>query len=110
MPIYNLQNSAESTADVWPFKKFTLDYVQEPEELAPDYFDKKIHPEWKLSFGTQQFVTPCGKSLAYFDYKARTAHFYRRGFLRRNARIPEQFRFCWDPEFDPFPKPKLPGM
>ena len=114
MPIYDVQNSAKTTADpnenVWPFKNFTLDHVTEPEELAPEGFDKKIHPEWKLSFGLQHFVSPCGKTLAWFDYKAGAPCFLRRGYLRRNERIPEQFRFCHDPDFDPFPKPKKPGM
>ena len=105
-----LENEAKGQVE-WPFKTFSLDYgSMDPDEPSPDYFDAKIHPQWKYSFGTRQFVSPCEKSLAYWDYKYGVPYFYRRGFLRRNTNIQDQFEFCWNPEYDPYPKEKPPGM
>ena len=72
-----------------------------------DDFDRKIHPEWKDSFGVQQLVLPSGKTVAFWDYK-HGPYFYKYGYFRNNPRIPTQFGFLWNPEFEPYPK-LIPG-
>ena len=93
---------------IWPWKGLTLDMVQPPGVPLPN-FDKKIHPSWESAHGTQQFVLPSGHSIAFWNNIPPTLFFYNRGYFRRNKRIPSEFKFCFDPDFDPFPDFK-PGI
>ena len=101
-------NKFSEMIPIWPWKGLTLDMVQPPGVVLPN-FDKKIHPSWESAHGTQQFVLPSGHSIAFWNNIPPTLFFYNRGYFRRNKWIPSEFKFCFDPDFDPYPDCK-PGI
>lgn len=46
------------------------------------------------------------QSMGYWDNTFNLAYIFGKGFLRKNQRIPGDFRFTFDPEEEAFPEPK----
>ena len=80
-----------------------LEMIQAP-TIIPRNFDPQIHPQWKQAYGTDQFVEPGGKSIAYWEPKRGIAFFYNRGFLKKHPTLLGVSTFVDDPDYDPYPK------
>ena len=80
-----------------------LEMIQAP-LITPRNFDPKIHPQWKQSYGTDQFVEPGGKSIAWWEPVRGIAFFYNRGFLKKHPTLSGVSKFVDDPDYDPWPK------
>ena len=80
-----------------------LEMIQAP-LITPRNFDPRIHPQWKQVYGTDQFVEPGGKSIAWWEPKRGIAFFYDRGFLKKHPTLSGVSKFVDDPDYDPYPK------
>jgi hypothetical protein len=80
-----------------------LEMIQAP-NIIPRNFDPTIHPQWKQCYGTDQFVEPGGKSIAWWEPVRGIAYFYNRGYLKKHPTLHGVSMFVDDPDYNPWPK------